>query len=553
MKKHLNTLLLGLVLVASIFLRFYKLAEIPGGVYVDEAAIGYNALSLAETGKDEFGKNYPIFFRSLGTYSSPLYVYFVSIILRFRELDIFSVRILSAASGVIATIFVYLITRELRLFKSNPLQVLVSLIFTTFPWTVFTSRGIHEPMFAFSLLLAGAWLWLLSEKRSLYAIPSLVLFAVSTYAYQAERLIVWLLVPILFWYTGRRRTKYFAAGIILFLLIQLPQILISFTPGFSKRASGLFYLETIKEQAEKISFLPSFLTLPLSFAREFGGRFLTYLSPRSLFFEGDPDLQRSLPELASGYSWMVIPYLMGCYLLFTNWRKKNVKLITFLALISITPAALTGDPFASLRALTFSFPLAVVITLGTEKIRDHTPRLLFSFLFLGVVVGSGLYLWRSYFILLPNERAKAWGYGFEELAERIAKDQGTHYLIDQTRIKPAYIELAFYWKYPPKELQKRWGQETLKNYYTDTKFDSYYKFANVETRSVIWEEDIYREQIIVGDKFTISEEQAKEHFLTKVFEIKDKLDEEVIFLGYQTDPVKKCEFTRFANERCKKN
>lgn len=553
MKKHLNTLLLGLVLVVAVLLRFYKLAEIPGGVYVDEAAIGYNALSLAETGKDEFGKNYPIFFRSLGTYSSPLYVYFVSVILRFRELDIFSVRVLSGASGVIATIFVYLILKKIGPFKADLMNVLAAFIFTTLPWTVFTSRGIHEPMFAFSLLLAGVWLWLLSEKKSFYTIPSLILFAVSTYAYQAERLIVWLLVPFLFWYTGKKRTKYFIIGLILFLLIQLPQILISFTPGFSRRASGLFYLETIKEQAGKINFLPDFLSLPLSFAREFEGRFLTYLSPRSLFFEGDPDLQRSLPELASGYPWMVIPYLIGIYLLFVNWETKQVKFLLFFSLVSITPAALTGDPFASLRALTFSFPLAVILTLGVEKIREHIPRLLFLCLFIAAMTGSGLYLWRSYFVLLPNERAKTWGYGLEELAGKIARDLDTHYLIDQTRIKPAYIELAFYWKYPPGDLQKRWSAENLENYYIDMEFDSYYKFANIETRSLIWEEDIYKEQIIVGDKFTISEEQAKEHFLTKVFEIKDKLDEEVIFLGYQTDPAKKCEFTRFANERCKKN
>lgn len=553
MNKHLNIVFLGLVLVVAIFLRLYKLAEIPGGVYVDEAAIGYNAYSLAETGKDEFGKDYPLFFRTLGTYSSPLYIYLLSTILRFRELDIFSVRILSAVSGIVATVFVYLILKKLMPFKTELMNVVSVFIFTTLPWTVFTSRGIHEPMFALSLLLSGVWFWLLSEKKPFYTIPSLILFAASTYAYQAERLIVWLLVPVLIWYTGKKRTKHLTTGIILFLLIQLPQILISFTPGFSKRASGLFYLETINEQARKINFLPDFLTLPLSFVREFCGRFLTYLSPRSLFWEGDPDLQRSLPELAVGYPWMAIPYLIGIYLLFVNWKTKSVKFLVFFSFVSIIPAALTGDPFASLRALTFSFPLAAILILGVEKIREHIPRFLFLCMFVAAIITSGLYLWRSYFVLLPNERVKTWGYGFEELATRIEKDPGTHYLIDQTRIKPAYIELAFYWKYPPKELQKRWGQETLRNYYTDTEFDSYYKFANIETRSLIWEEDIYKEQIIVGDKFTISQEQAREHFLTKVFEIKDKLDEEIIFLGYLTDPTKKCEFTKFANERCKQN
>jgi len=35
-----------LILLFSAFLRFYKLADIPRGFYIDEASLGYNAYSF---------------------------------------------------------------------------------------------------------------------------------------------------------------------------------------------------------------------------------------------------------------------------------------------------------------------------------------------------------------------------------------------------------------------------------------------------------------------------------------------------------------------------
>ena len=49
-------------------LRLMKFPAVPGGLNRDEAALGYNAFSLLETGKDEWGKQWPIVFRSFGDY-----------------------------------------------------------------------------------------------------------------------------------------------------------------------------------------------------------------------------------------------------------------------------------------------------------------------------------------------------------------------------------------------------------------------------------------------------------------------------------------------------
>jgi ribosomal protein S6 len=140
---------------------------------------------------------------------------------------------------------------------------------------------------------------------------------------------------------------------------------------------------------------------------------------------------------------------------------------------------------------------------------------------------------------LPKERDRAWGYGVKELSEELQKNSDAHYIIDESRTKNLYINIAFFMKYPPSDFQKANISKVSGGYYHTLDFDPYYKFANLETRKINWQEDIYRKQILVGDEYAVSEKQASEHFLTKVFEIKDYF-EVIIFRGYETNPVLKC-------------
>ncbi|PIV01434.1 glycosyl transferase, partial [Candidatus Shapirobacteria bacterium CG03_land_8_20_14_0_80_40_19] len=71
-KTHLFFLL---IVGLAFFLRFIFLTKSPPGFYVDEAAVGYNAYSILKTGADEYGKKFPLFFRSFGDYKMPLNIY----------------------------------------------------------------------------------------------------------------------------------------------------------------------------------------------------------------------------------------------------------------------------------------------------------------------------------------------------------------------------------------------------------------------------------------------------------------------------------------------
>src|SRR6185369_15376499 len=95
-KKNSTVIIITGIILIAVFLRFYTLSEIPNGLYVDEAEIGYNAFSILQTGKDEFGKSFPLFIRSINVYAPPLYMYLTTIPIYFFGLSIFSVRFVSA-------------------------------------------------------------------------------------------------------------------------------------------------------------------------------------------------------------------------------------------------------------------------------------------------------------------------------------------------------------------------------------------------------------------------------------------------------------------------
>jgi hypothetical protein len=156
--------------------------------------------------------------------------------------------------------------------------------------------------------------------------------------------------------------------------------------------------------------------------------------------------------------------------------------------------------------------------------------------------------WRGYFILLPNERAAAWSYGYGQLADRIS-GSNERFIVDTSRVKPPHILLAFYMHIDPQRYQDVAKQKIVNGYYSDLDQDMYYSLLNFETRPIDWQMDIYKKQVLVGDELAISDTQAAEHRLAKVFEIRDPLGH-IVFQGYRTNPEEKCKSINNTNPLC---
>jgi len=107
-------LLTGLIL--SFVFRVILLTESPPGLFCDEASFGYNAFSIAETGRDEHGVFLPVFFEAFGDFKNPVYVYILVPFVKLLGLSVFSVRFTSAFIGIGSVLlfiaFLFVITRE---------------------------------------------------------------------------------------------------------------------------------------------------------------------------------------------------------------------------------------------------------------------------------------------------------------------------------------------------------------------------------------------------------------------------------------------------------
>ncbi|MFH1561031.1 MAG: glycosyltransferase family 39 protein [Patescibacteria group bacterium] len=552
-KKHRDFFFLLLLVFGGLFLFAYRLNQIPPGLYVDETTCAYNAYSILKTSKDEYGKAFPVWFRLFGSYTPPLFIYSLVPLIALFGLKVWVIRLPSVLAGlaVIGLVFYFLksISR-----KGSFLPYLGSLLLLICPWLVFYSRLGYEVTLAMAVFSFGVYWLYQGLSRPRFLLLGMVALSLSTYGAYTQRYLVPLFIigfVVLFFKKifQESNRKHFLLACLLALLIQLPQLVLIGTPAFRVKGELLYSQVISNYSVNHLGWLPYRLALIPSFVRELFSQWASYFSPRSLFSLPDADLQRSVPELSVFYDWMLIPYLVGLWTLWQARKKDWAKLVFLWLLLAPLPAALVSDPFSTQRALPIFLPLLVVISLGTEKLllvfrRRYLRVLVFVFL----MAYSLLFLWRSYFVFFPKERTLSWNWGYDQLAKIIQESPDRHFVIDQSRVKPIYIQLLFYWQYPPAKLHQILGPRVADDYYQNTEFNSSYDLANVEIRPIIWEKDIYRDQVLIGDELSISSQQAEEHFLEMLFEIKDPLDK-LTFRAYQTNPDLKCQ-SGPTNPRC---
>ena len=530
-------LLLLIVLTIGIFLRFYLIDSIPPGLNPDEASIGYNAYSLLETGKDRYGQTLPLAFRSLGTYLLPVYTYLTIIPVAVFGPTIFSVRLVSVSSSILLLAITSLLVFEIKniTFRARLLTVLFVSIS---PWAVFFGRGGHEISLSLALFALSIFLFIKSISNPKWIILTLLTAGLAGSTYHTERYLSLIFFSLAIWIFKDKfikHKKYLLIGIAFFLIAQLPQLILIPSEAFSRRVEQVNYWNDAKIG---------------DVLKEFTSHYLEYFSPRSLFLDQDPQRARSMPDLSIFYMWMIVPLWFGIKFLLKNegnllsYRNKAdpiFKILLLLVIVSPIPAALTKDPFYSLRALPFFWILTIIISFGVDYLIKLIPiKSIGIFLALILVLTSLVSLYNSYFILLKHERGDNYGYEYSELVNKLKEYSDKKIVIDSTRAIGAYIWIPFYGKINPVKYQLQISNKIKNSYYNNTDLDVETKIDNLEIRPIIWREDIYKDEILVGDELAISYDQIQEHILSPLFQIKG-LDGKIKLMAYTTNPKAKCE------------
>jgi len=450
-----NKLFIWLIVLLAFVLRFYRLADYPA-LNADEAAIGYNAFSLIETGKDEHGNPWPIHFQSFNDFKPGLYFYLVLPFVKVLGLTELSVRIPGALIGVLTVFVLYFLVKEL--FKNERLALVSSLFLAISPWHLHFSRGGWEVNLATFLIVLGVWLFLKALEKPKYYIFSVISVTLSLYAYHAARIIVPLLgfgLLVIYWrqLTKNIKTLLLAAAVGVVLLFPLARDMTKGAVVSRAAGVGLFAdtgpLSRINEQRGEHSDFQSLgakllhnkavnygLAFAQNWAEHFWGEFL--------FLSGD-DIQRNkVPETGVLYLIELIFIAVGLFAIAKN--TKDWSLILWWLLVAPFAAALTFQSPHALRAQNMVIPLTVVSALGLTTLLNWAKgrKLVYLAIGLVIVLGFARYL-HLYYVHMAKEYPFSSQYGVKELAAYIRENQNKYQKIWVTdRYDQPYILLLFY-------------------------------------------------------------------------------------------------------------
>ena len=267
LKKHFNQFLLFLILFLAFFLRFYKLGQTPFGFFCDEASIGYNSYSLIKHGSDEWGANWPMFFKAFGEYKGPVMIYSSLPFVYLLGLNEFSVRLVSVLYGTAAILAVYLLSKQI--FNSK-IALLSSFFLAISPWHIHFSRVSLEGLtpFVFFTTLA-TYFWLIFIKKHKFGYLSVFLFSLAFYSYFPARIFIPLYFLSLFLsaYPSLKKDLSKLIKLFVFSLILITPMIFHLISG-----DGLSRWQQVKGNSNLLNLTK---------------KYFEYFSPNFLFFQGD--------------------------------------------------------------------------------------------------------------------------------------------------------------------------------------------------------------------------------------------------------------------------
>ena len=109
----MTRIVLSCILIVGFLVRIVWLDRLPVGFTPDEASFGYDAFSLMNSGKDQWGHALPLVLESFGDFKPPLYSYLAIPSVALFGLTRFSTRLPNVFFGTLSIYVVFLLSGEL--------------------------------------------------------------------------------------------------------------------------------------------------------------------------------------------------------------------------------------------------------------------------------------------------------------------------------------------------------------------------------------------------------------------------------------------------------
>lgn len=499
---------LGIIIFIAAFFRLWRLGDVPSSLNWDEVALGYNAYSLLQTGKDEYGNVFPFVLRSYNDYKPGLYAYFVIPSIIVFELTPFAVRFPSAFFGILSVFATYFLAKELFAEKkyTSYYSLAAAFLLAISPWHIQFSRIAFESNVAVSFNILFTLFFLKGLKKPIFLPLSSMLMALNFYMYQSAKVFVPLLALSLFIIFRKElfrvEKKYLIAAVAIGLLVALPMVSYMLTSKEAlARAQGVsIFSDTtplLKENAQRLIVdqeKNDLLGLILDNRRVFYVKtvlagYFSHFDLKWLFITGDI-ARHHAPYM--GLLYLVeLPFLLfGLYImLFDDNIPKKLKLLIFTwFLITPIPASITSDVPHAVRTLNFLplFQIFTALGFGTALIKVSSIKyqilrvvelryLLFAFYFF-LISFNFIYYFNQYFVQQNYFYARDWQYGYKQVIDYIRQQRFNNKKIivsNKKEMSQSHMFTLFYLGYDPNKYLSEGGTRTDENN----------KFSNFEFRS----------------------------------------------------------------------
>jgi 4-amino-4-deoxy-L-arabinose transferase-like glycosyltransferase len=188
MKKK-TIIVLTLFFIINLAIRLVHLGNIPALDW-DEASVGYNAYSISQIGKDQWGNRLPLIFPAFGDYKGAFYIYSTAAVFKIFGASVFNLRLTSTVMGSLLPIIIFLLVFYLF---NNQIVSYLSLIFISFsPWNFFYSRNACDGVMPAGFFISLGVLLLITsikKNKNTHYLLSTFSFILAMFSYNLGKII----------------------------------------------------------------------------------------------------------------------------------------------------------------------------------------------------------------------------------------------------------------------------------------------------------------------------------------------------------------------------
>lgn len=480
MKSKIYTFVFIGIFLIGLLLRLYKLGDIPNSLDWDEVSQGYNAYSILQTGKDEYGKTFPFTIRSFNDYKTPAYTYISIPFIKLFGLISFGERLPSAVAGIVSIFLVYLLIAEI-FYKHqwrSQFSLLGMFFFAVSPWSIQFSRAAFDANVGVLFVLAGTVFFLhgVRTNKTFLLLASIFFLGISVYLAHSEKIFTPIFLVFLFLYNWHFfiNRKILVTGLL--LLFFCFNLLWLFDSQTKVRSTGVLFTssstrfleqpakEIIQDEKQQNTFFALLHNRRFVYINKYLENYLSHFNLNYLFIYGD-NPRHHAPGIGLLYLVSLPLIIAGTFFLIRNHKKESVIVFAWLFIAPLASSFAVDSPNYQ-RSLIFLPSWQILEAAGIIYILLMIKKLRFILLLQSVIIILVLlniaYYLHQYFSHTNTLAASAWQYGYKEAILFVNQyNNSNKKVFFANDIEQGYMFYLFYTKYDPNKYLSTGGSNRI--------------------------------------------------------------------------------------------